>query len=29
MDFPNGEMRHKMRETAALVGFPIEVPANG
>ena len=29
MDFPNGEMRNKMRETAALVGFPAEVPANG
>ena len=29
MDFPNGEMRDKMRETAALVGFPTEVPANG
>jgi len=28
MDFPNGEMRNKMRETAALVGFPAEVPAN-
>jgi len=28
MDFPNGEMRRKMRETAALVGFPTEVPAN-
>jgi 3-hydroxyacyl-[acyl-carrier-protein] dehydratase len=29
MDFPNTEMRLKMRETAALVGFPVEVPANG
>jgi hypothetical protein len=29
MDFPNAEMRLKMRETAALVGFPVEVPANG
>ena len=29
MDFPSDEMRHKMRETAALVGFPAEVPANG
>jgi 3-hydroxyacyl-[acyl-carrier-protein] dehydratase len=29
LDFPNGEMRHKMRETAALVGFPAEVPADG
>jgi len=29
MDFPNREMRDKMRETAALVGLPTEVPANG
>jgi 3-hydroxyacyl-[acyl-carrier-protein] dehydratase len=29
MDFPNSEMRDKMREMAALVGFPAEVPANG
>jgi 3-hydroxyacyl-[acyl-carrier-protein] dehydratase len=29
MDFPNREMRDKMRETAALVGFSTEVPANG
>ena len=29
MDFPNIEMRDKMRETATLVGFPAEVPANG
>lgn len=29
MDFPSDEMRLKMRETAALVGFPAEVPANG
>jgi 3-hydroxyacyl-[acyl-carrier-protein] dehydratase len=29
MDFPNSEMRDKMRETAALVGLPAEVPANG
>jgi hypothetical protein len=29
MDFPNHEMRQKMRETAALVGFPAEVSANG
>jgi len=29
MDFPNSEMRDKMRETAALVGFSTEVPANG
>jgi 3-hydroxyacyl-[acyl-carrier-protein] dehydratase len=28
-DFPNAEMLQKMRETAALVGFPTEVPANG
>ena len=28
-DFPSGEMRQKMRETAALVGLPTEVPANG
>jgi 3-hydroxyacyl-[acyl-carrier-protein] dehydratase len=29
MDFPTDEMRDKMRQTAALVGFPAEVPANG
>jgi 3-hydroxyacyl-[acyl-carrier-protein] dehydratase len=29
MDFPSDEMRLKMRETASLVGFPAEVPANG
>jgi 3-hydroxyacyl-[acyl-carrier-protein] dehydratase len=29
LDFPNDEMRNKMRETATLVGFPAEVPANG
>ena len=29
MDFPSDEMRLKMRETATLVGFPAEVPANG
>jgi 3-hydroxyacyl-[acyl-carrier-protein] dehydratase len=29
MDFPNSEMRDKMRETAALIGFPAEVPVNG
>jgi 3-hydroxyacyl-[acyl-carrier-protein] dehydratase len=29
LEFPNHEMRRKMRETAALVGFPAEVPANG
>jgi 3-hydroxyacyl-[acyl-carrier-protein] dehydratase len=28
-DFPNAEMLQKMRETAALVGFPTEVSANG
>jgi 3-hydroxyacyl-[acyl-carrier-protein] dehydratase len=28
-DFPSAEMLQKMRETAALVGFPTEVPANG
>ena len=28
-DFPSAEMQQKMRETAALVGFPTEVPANG
>ena len=27
-DFPSAEMWQKMRETAALVGFPTEVPAN-
>jgi len=29
LDFPNHEMKLRMRETAALVGFPAEVPANG
>jgi 3-hydroxyacyl-[acyl-carrier-protein] dehydratase len=29
MDFPNHEMRLRMRETAARVGFPAKVPANG
>jgi 3-hydroxyacyl-[acyl-carrier-protein] dehydratase len=29
LEFPNHEMRRKMRDTAALVGFPAEVPANG
>ena len=29
LDFPNDEMKLRMRETAALVGFPAEVPANG
>jgi 3-hydroxyacyl-[acyl-carrier-protein] dehydratase len=29
MDFPNAEVGEKMRETAARVGFPSEVPADG
>ena len=29
LDFPNDEMKLKMRETAARVGFPAEVPADG
>ncbi|HZP70547.1 MAG TPA: 3-hydroxyacyl-ACP dehydratase FabZ family protein [Pseudolabrys sp.] len=29
MDFPSDEMRLKMRETAARVGFPAEVAADG
>lgn len=29
LDFPNEEMKLKMRETAALVGFPAKVPADG
>jgi 3-hydroxyacyl-[acyl-carrier-protein] dehydratase len=29
LDFPNAEMRQRMRETAERVGFPIEVPADG
>jgi 3-hydroxyacyl-[acyl-carrier-protein] dehydratase len=29
LDFPNYEMKLRMRETAALVGFPAEVPADG
>lgn len=29
LDFPNDEMKLRMRETAARVGFPAEVPANG
>ncbi len=29
MDFPNAEVSEKMRETAARVGFPNEVAANG
>jgi 3-hydroxyacyl-[acyl-carrier-protein] dehydratase len=29
MDFPNAEVAEKMRETAARVGFPSEVPVNG
>jgi len=29
LDFPNNEMKLRMRETAARVGFPSEVPVNG
>jgi 3-hydroxyacyl-[acyl-carrier-protein] dehydratase len=29
LDFPNGEMKLRMREAAARVGFPAEVPADG
>jgi 3-hydroxyacyl-[acyl-carrier-protein] dehydratase len=29
LDFPNDEMKVQMRETAARVGFPAEVPADG
>ena len=29
LDFPNDEMKQRMRETAARVGFPAEVPADG
>ncbi len=29
LDFPNAEMKMRMRETAARVGFPAEVPADG
>jgi 3-hydroxyacyl-[acyl-carrier-protein] dehydratase len=29
LDFPNDEMKLRMRETAARVGFPAEVPADG
>jgi 3-hydroxyacyl-[acyl-carrier-protein] dehydratase len=29
LDFPNEEMKLQMRETAARVGFPSEVPVNG
>jgi 3-hydroxyacyl-[acyl-carrier-protein] dehydratase len=29
LDFPNDEMKLRMREAAALVGFPAEVPADG
>src|SRR5215831_1078885 len=29
LDFPNEEMKLRMREAAARVGFPTEVPANG
>jgi len=29
LDFPNDEMKLKMREIAARVGFPAEVPADG
>jgi 3-hydroxyacyl-[acyl-carrier-protein] dehydratase len=29
LDFPNDEMKMRMRETAARVGFPAEVPADG
>jgi hypothetical protein len=29
LDFPNDEMRLRMREAAARVGFPNEVAADG
>jgi 3-hydroxyacyl-[acyl-carrier-protein] dehydratase len=29
LDFPNDEMKRRMREAAARVGFPAEVPADG
>ena len=29
LDFPNEEMRLRMREAAARVGFPTEVPVDG
>ncbi|MGB8244313.1 MAG: beta-hydroxyacyl-ACP dehydratase, partial [Pseudolabrys sp.] len=29
LDFPNDEMKLRMREAAARVGFPAEVSANG
>jgi 3-hydroxyacyl-[acyl-carrier-protein] dehydratase len=29
LDFPNSEMKLRMREAAARVGFPAEVPADG
>jgi len=29
LDFPNQDVRNRMRETAARVGFPSEVSANG
>jgi hypothetical protein len=29
LDFPNAEMKLRMREAAERVGFPAEVPANG
>jgi 3-hydroxyacyl-[acyl-carrier-protein] dehydratase len=29
LDFPNDEMKIRMREAAARVGFPAEVPADG
>jgi len=29
LDFPNEEMKLRMRETAARVGFPSVVPADG
>jgi 3-hydroxyacyl-[acyl-carrier-protein] dehydratase len=29
LDFPNDEMKLRMREAATMVGFPAEVPANG
>jgi 3-hydroxyacyl-[acyl-carrier-protein] dehydratase len=29
LNFPNDEMKMRMRETAAKVGFPVEVPADG
>jgi len=29
LDFPNDEMKIRMREAASRVGFPVQVPADG